>query len=134
MPSLREQVRARGNDCCEYCQLPQAFSTLPHELDHIRARKHHGATSLDNLCWACAGCNAAKGPNLTGCDPATGEIAALFNPRNQSWSDHFVWDGPVLVGKTATARATIDVLQVNAPGRMEHRRLLRLAGALPLRS
>ena len=131
MPSRREQVRARASDRCEYCQLPQACSTLPHELDHIRARKHGGPTSLENLCLACAYCNAAKGPNLTGYDPATGELTALFHPRTQVWTEHFEWKGPVLVGKTSAARATIDVLKLNAPERVEHRRLLMLAGAFP---
>jgi hypothetical protein len=128
MASCREQVRTRASDCCEYCQVPQACSTLPHELDHIRARKHRGPTSLENLCWACAYCNAAKGPNLTGYDPATGELTALFNPRTQVWAEHFEWKGALLEGKTSTARATIDVLKINAPERIEHRRLLMRAG------
>ena len=131
MPSRREQVRTRAGDCCEYCQLPQACSTLPHELDHIRARKHRGSTSLENLCLACAYCNAAKGPNLTGYDPATAELVALFNPRTQVWTEHFEWQGPVLVGKTSTARATIDVLRINEPDRVEHRRLLMRADVFP---
>jgi len=133
MPSLREQVRERANDCCEYCRLSQTFSTLPHELDHIRARKHGGATSPENLCWACAYCNAAKGPNQSGYDPVTDELVTLFNPRSQAWADHFQWEGTTLVGKTSAARATIDVLRINAPERIEHRRLLTLASVLPER-
>src|SRR5438034_3192104 len=129
-----EQVRARGSDCCEYCQLPQACSTLPHELDHIRARKHGGRTSLENLCWACAYCNSAKGPNLSGYDPATGELVALFNPRSDVWKEHFEWNSGILVGKTPVARATIDVLQINRPERAEHRRLLMLAGVFRAQS
>jgi hypothetical protein len=129
MPSLREQVRQKANDCCEYCQLPQAFSALPHELDHIRARKHHGPTCLENLCWACAYCNSAKGPNLSGYDPETRKVAELFNPRTEIWAENFEWNGAVLVGKTTTGRATIEVLGINRPERVEHRRLLMLAGA-----
>ena len=30
--------------------MPQACTVLPHEIDHIRARKHHGPTSLENTC------------------------------------------------------------------------------------
>jgi len=128
MPSRREQVRARANDCCEYCQLPQVCSALPHELDHIRARKHRGQTSLENLCWACAYCNSAKGPNLSGYDEATDELVALFNPRTDVWTEHFEWKGAVLVGKTPIGRATIDVLQINRPEQVEHLRLFMLAG------
>ena len=128
MPSRREQVRTRANDCCEYCQLPQSCSSLPHELDHIRARKHRGPTSFENLCWACAYCNSAKGPNLSGYDPVTGELVALFNPRTQVWIEHFEWKEAILLGKTPMARATIEVLQIKQPVRVEHRRLLLLSG------
>jgi 5-methylcytosine-specific restriction endonuclease McrA len=38
---------------------------LPHEIDHIRARKHRGLTTMDNTCLACAHCNAAKGTDAT---------------------------------------------------------------------
>ena len=122
--SRRRQVRDRAHDRCEYCQMPQDGTVLPHETDHIRAKKHHGPTSLENLCWACADCNGHKGSNVAGYDPETGELVPLFNPRRDTWTDHFAWDGPVLRGKTARGRATIDVLQINHPDRVEHRRLL----------
>ena len=37
-PALRDQVRRRARDCCEYCQMPQSCTRLPHEADHIRAQ------------------------------------------------------------------------------------------------
>ena len=46
MPSLRDQVRQRAKARCEYCQLPQTCTVLPHEIDHIIAQKHRGQTSL----------------------------------------------------------------------------------------
>jgi len=108
----------------EYCRLSQRDSLLPHAIDHIRAEKHRGETSLENLCWACAQCNAAKGPNIAGYDPKTDDVTVLFNPRTQDWSEHFEWKGGSLVGKTPVGRATIEVLSINAPERVEHRRLL----------
>jgi hypothetical protein len=51
-----------------------------------------------------------------------------INPRTDAWADHFVWEGPVLLGLTPVARATIDVLNINAPARVEHRRLLLASG------
>ena len=129
--SRRQHVRERARDRCEYCQLPQECSVLPHEQDHIRARKHHGPTTLQNLCWACAYCNGSKGSNASGYDPDSGALVALFNPRRDPWKKHFAWDGPILVGKTARALATIDVLLINDPERVEHRRLLIAAGAFP---
>ena len=127
-PALRDQVRRRANDCCEYCRLPQAGTSLPHEADHIRSRKHHGPTTLGNLCWACARCNEFKGSDVSGYDPITNDLVPLFNPRTDPWNEHFEWHGPTLLGKTKIGRATIEMLQVNIHERAEHRRLLIEAG------
>ena len=56
---------------------------------------------------------------------------ALFHPRRQQWHRHFRWDGPVLVGRTQTGRATIRVLAINAPDRVEHREGLIAEGLFP---
>jgi 5-methylcytosine-specific restriction endonuclease McrA len=122
--SLRKEIRARARDRCEYCQLHQDETSLPHEVDHVRARKHHGASLKENLCMACAYCNAAKGPNVAGYDPLTDELVPLFNPRIDEWQEHFRWKGAFLEGRTAVARATIEVLRINSPERVEHRSLL----------
>jgi hypothetical protein len=123
----RKKVWARAGGKCEYCQLAQADSVLPHELDHIRAKQHHSPTTLRNTCLACANCNAAKGPNVAGFDPATDALVPLFNPRADCWEDHFKWKGPMLVGITQEGRATIEVLRINDEARIEHRRLLQEA-------
>ena len=128
--SRRTQIWRRARGQCEYCQLPQEFTTLPHEIDHIRARKHHGPTTLQNTCLACAYCNGAKGSNVAGYDPETDELVPLFNPRKDSWDEHFARDGPTLRGKTAVGRTTIDVLRINSPERVEHRQLLIAAKLL----
>jgi hypothetical protein len=82
---------------------------------------------MENTCLACAQFNAAKGPNVAAYDPLTGALVPLFNPRADSWHEHFLYDGPVLRRQTPVARATIEVLNINEPDRVEHRRLLRLA-------
>jgi hypothetical protein len=120
----RRRVWDRAGSCCEYCQLPQSCTTLPHEIDHIRAQKHHGRTTLSNLCLACAYCNSHKGTNAAGYNPATGQLVPMFNPRRDDWYEHFTWNGAILIGETSSARATIDVLRINAPDRITHRRLL----------
>lgn len=129
--SRRQRVMDRSVNRCEYCQMPQQYTTLPHELDHIRSQKLHGPTSLENLCLACSQCNSAKGPLVAGYDPATDELVPLFNPRADTWEDHFEWNGPTLVGWTAIGRATIDVLKINDSLRVEHRRLLIQAKRFP---
>jgi hypothetical protein len=126
--SRRAIVRDRAHDRCEYCRMPQAGTSLPHTIDHIRARKHRGGSDVANLCWSCAQCNAAKGPNVAGHDPTTDALVPLFNPRTDDWGVQFVWRGGRLAGLTAVGRATIDVLRINDANRIAHRRLLMRAG------
>ncbi len=134
MPRFRRKaVFECARFCCEYCLLPARESSLPDEIDHIRARKHRGPTTLENTCVACAQCNASKGSDATAYDPDTDELVLLFNPRADSWDEHFQWDGPILQGITPTGRATIVLLRINSPARIAHRRLLMAAG-LYLRS
>ena len=124
-------VRLRANDCCEYCHLPQAFSSNRFQIDHIIAEQHGGRTLISNLALACFADNNHKGPNLAGIDPHTGKRVWLFNPRRQKWSRHFRWQGPVLIGRTPIGRATIAVLAVNLPHRIAQRAALMAEGAFP---
>ena len=112
---LLRQVRELANDCCDYCRLPAALDPLPFQLDHIVAQQHGGETELPNLAWSCLHCNKHKGPNIAGIDPVTRQLTALFNPRQQRWERNFGWDGALLVGRTRTGRATIQVLAINDP-------------------
>ncbi len=51
--ALVELVWERAQERCEYCQVSQAFSRMPHEIDHIIALKHLGPTLASNLALAC---------------------------------------------------------------------------------
>ena len=79
----------------------------------------------------CSFCNGAKGSNAAGFDPETDDLVALFNPREDSWEEHFSWHGPVLVGKTPVGRATIHVLNINDPICVDQREFLMSAGLFP---
>jgi len=111
--SLSRHVRQRAAGRCEYCRLPQAGTTVPFEIDHVIARKHHGRTLASNLALACWYCNSFKGSDIAGLDPLTGKLTRLFNPRRHQWAWHFRWNGPELMGKTAIGRTTIQLLQIN---------------------
>lgn len=130
-PALREQVRQRARDCCEYCQMPQSATQLPHEADHIRALKHDGPTELANLAWACALCNNFKGSDVAAYVPETDELVRLFNPRLDAWAEHFEWNGPALFGKTDAAKATVALLRINAQSRVALRQMLMDEGVFP---
>jgi hypothetical protein len=128
---LRQLVWQRAESRCEYCQFPAQFAEAPLQIDHIIAQKHGGETSAENLALSCYYCNTYKGPNIAGIDPVRGEIVRLYHPRRDVWSEHFVWDGSLLVGRTAIGRTTIHVLWINHPQLVEIRRCLILAGEFP---
>jgi hypothetical protein len=56
----------------------------------------------------------------------------LFNPRQESWTDHVRWNGTILIGRSAVGRTTIDVLRINEPSRVATRATLVQAGRLSL--
>ena len=113
--SVRILVRQRAENTCEYCKLAQLAAPLAaFHVEHIIARQHGGGDDPSNLALACFHCNLHKGPNLSGIDPATGTIVPLFNPRTEHWDDHFELTEAWIVGRTATGRATVAVLAMNA--------------------
>lgn len=129
--TLRRNVAQRAAHCCEYCRLPEQFTSLPFQLDHIIAEKHEGDTAFDNLAYACLHCNVFKGPNIAGRDYQTNETVRLFDPRNDHWDEHFEWDGPVLKGRTVIGRATVAVLRINLAYRVALRASLIEEGLFP---
>jgi hypothetical protein len=124
-PTVRDLVRRRAGNRCEYCQLRQEhlpFTTF--HVEHILPRKHGGDDDPRNLALACDRCNAHKGSNLTGIDPNTGMIVPLFDPRLHRWEDHFVLADVTIVGLTAMGRTTVRVLKMNDPRRLRLRAML----------
>jgi len=104
--------------------MPQeATPLIPFHVEHIVSRQHGGSDDPGGLALACDRCNAYKGPNLTSIDPDTGIVTALFNPRREVWSDHFVVQGGHILGLTPTGRATVRLLNMNAPRRVELRQV-----------
>ena len=127
--ALRQLVYARAKGCCEYCLIPEAMSLAPHEIDHIIAEKHGGATTEDNLALSCTLCNKHKGSDIASVDAGSQQIVRLYHPRRDAWGDHFDLQDGVLVGLTPIGRVTITLLKVNRAERIEERQLL-LVGRL----
>jgi hypothetical protein len=88
---------------------------------------------MDNLAWACGGCNLFKSSKIDGVDPDSGIRATFFHPRADEWDDHFAWsdDYTSLIGKTTSARATIAALQMNRPSLINLRVALLAIGKHP---
>lgn len=123
--ATRAVVRKRAKNRCEYCAIQESdFPFAPFHVEHIVPRKHGGSDDLQNLALACLHCNLHKGPNLTGIDPVSGQIERLFNPRVDSWTEHFAFRGVTISGLTPAGRATAAVLNMNAAGRLELRAVI----------
>jgi hypothetical protein len=113
--ALRNAVREGAKGRCEYCLTSEVLSGIRCQTDHIIPRSRGGATTADNLCLACAACNGHKHARTHAIDPVTGAEVPLFDPRRQSWQEHFSWsaDNTEIIGQTATGRATITALKLN---------------------
>ena len=129
--ATRELVRLRAGERCEYCRLHQEDSPLVHHIEHIMAKQHGGSDDLSNLALACHRCNLHKGPNLTGLDPLTREVVALFHPRHHRWPEHFVFQGVRIEGISSIGRATVHVLGMNEARRLGLRQELLRRGNWP---
>ena len=125
----RELVRTRAQFRCEYCLLHQRhIGKSKLHLDHVIPRKHFGGDDLGNLALACDQCNLRKGVNLSGIDQITGQVVKLYNLRRDTWIEHFEFRAASVVGFTACGRATVSVLDMNHPDRLEIRSLLEFLG------
>lgn len=116
-------VVARAVGRCEYCRMHQSLQGATFHIEHIVPQSAGGSDAPDNLALACPACNLAKSNRTTAPDPNTSQPAPLFHPRSHRWSDHFAWDGAVVVGLTPTGRATVEAFGLNAP----RRQLIRAA-------
>lgn len=124
---------ARAEGRCEYCQSWVAYATQSFDVDHILPVSRGGQSTLDNLAYACSGCNQHKSNHTTAYDPLEGQPVALFHPRQQQWDEHFSWneDYTLVIGITAVGRATVEALHLNREGVVNLCRLLRLSGLHP---
>lgn len=122
--ALRQLVRDRAQNACEYCLMPEMAVLVLHEVDHVIAEKHGGQTTEDNLALACTLCNKYKGSDLASIDPDTGEIVRLYRPNRDRWTDHFQLKAGDVLPLTAIGRVTARLLQLNRPERVAERHLL----------
>jgi hypothetical protein len=130
---LARQVRHRAGNRCEYCRIPQSGEIIPHQVEHVIARKHGGLTTSNNLAQACISCNGHKGPNIAGIDPVTGKLSRLFHPRQDQWRRHFEMGADGLIaGKTSVGRTTVEVLCMNETVSVSLRAALIDEGAISI--
>lgn len=120
--TLRREIRLRAKECCEYCSLPQtSFPLVSFHIEHVVARQHGGNDDAANLCLACHWCNLFKEPNLS--TLVEGELTRLYNPRTDRWIEHFRCIDGEIFGLTDVGAATVKLLNMNDPDRIELRQL-----------
>jgi len=129
--ALRSEVIARAHHRCEYCLIHEDDAIVSHELDHIVASKHQGASTTENLAYACFPCNRYKGSDISSIDAASGQIVRLFNPRTDLWERHFSIRGGVILFRGDVGRVTVHVLKLNLNDRILRRQALYSLGRWP---
>lgn len=115
MIATKEIVRKRASYLCEYCHSPERISTTRFTVDHLIPKSIGGADDLDNLALAYRRCNERRYNFVAGYDSETKAVVPLFNPRQQIWSEHFLWsaNGRTIIGVTPIGRATCNRLDMN---------------------
>ncbi|MSU50961.1 MAG: HNH endonuclease [Opitutus sp.] len=128
---LRRVVAARAEGRCEYCRLPAWALLAGCEVDHVISRKHGGQTNATNLALSCIRCNRTKGTDVGSIVPATGQFSRLFNPRVDSWAEHFSLEAGRLTGRSEIGQVTISLLRLNDDERVLERTWLQRLGEYP---
>jgi hypothetical protein len=108
--SIREQIRQRAQYACEFCGITEIDTGGMLTIDHFQPRTKAGSDELENLIYACITCNQYKQDYW----PRTETAARLWNPRQESASEHFIEqeDGQ-LTALTPIGTFTIKRLRLN---------------------
>ena len=117
---LRNAVASRANFRCEYCLIAESDTFYGCECDHIISIKHGGPSDVNNLAYACALCNRAKGSDI-GSLSTSGEFTRFFNPRTDRWHEHFRLDEPAIRPLTSIGEVTAQILGFNESMRTHER-------------
>ena len=128
--ALRRKVTALAKEQCEYCLFPAQMTKRPHEPDHIIPIQHRGKTELINLALSCFLCNRHKGSNIASYDEFTGALTPFFNPRADSWTEHFELVDGRINPKTDVGRVTAHILAFNSDKQVEERKLAWALGLI----
>ncbi len=129
--AVRRLVAVRADFLCEYCLVHEDDTVFGCEVDHIISEKHSGATDAENLAYACAFCNRAKGSDIGSIVPGTGRFVRFFNPRTDRWAEHFTLDGVTIVPLSDIGEVTSRILAFNDSDRLLERQTLQAVSRYP---
>jgi hypothetical protein len=132
--ALRRLVAGRADylcEFCEYCLIHEEDAFFGCEVDHIISEKHGGPTGAENLAYACAFCNRAKGSDIGSIVRHTGGFSRFFNPRTDPWAEHFVRDNVTIIPLSDIGEVTARILAFNTSDRLLERQTLHAIGRYP---
>jgi hypothetical protein len=110
---IKEAVRERAGNLCEYCHRSDWLMVPDHTLDHIIPQSKGGSDTIENLALACPDCNVRKLDHTEA--KVDGKLVPVFNPRADDWNDHFEWsvDKLEIVPLTDIGVGTLELLDLN---------------------
>lgn len=129
--TLRRLVAIRADYLCEYCLIHENDTFFGCQVDHIISEKHGGQTETDNLAYACAFCNRAKGSDIGSIIPGSGTLIRFFNPRTDRWFEHFALHEIMIIPLSPIGEVTARILNFNDSERLLERQNLRALGRYP---
>ena len=127
---LRQTVANRAKQLCEYCLIAEADTFYGSEVDHIISLKHGGSSESENLAYACALCNRAKGSDV-GSVSTSGEFTRFFNPRTDRWAEHFRLEQETISPLTQIGEVTARIFGFNDSTRLHEREEMIRLGKYP---
>lgn len=112
---LRNEVAEDAGIRCGFCRSSCEVIGTKLEIEHLIPESKGGKTVRENLWMACGRCNRRKSDRVYGTDPLTSKMVRLFNPRTDTWNQHFEWSesGLKIIGLTDIGRATEIALELN---------------------
>jgi hypothetical protein len=128
---LRRLVVARAEGICEYCLIAEDDTFYGCQADHIISEKHGGSTDAFNLAYACVCCNQAKGSDVGSIHWESNSFVRLFNPRTDTWAEHFQLTGSTIEGLTPIGFVTARILGFNSVERVLERGTLQDMSRFP---
>ena len=128
---ISRMVERRATGRCEYCRMHQSLQGATFHVEHIIPRSRGGKSEIENLAWACPGCNLHKSNRVEVNAPEDQEPVPLFHPRRHEWDMHFCWEGYQVIGITRIGRATVETLVLKQERRIRIRQAEALFNLFP---
>lgn len=127
-------VSDRARNICEYCLIAEEDSFYRHQIEHIISLKHDGDSDRSNLALACVFCNRNKGSDVGTFSGIDRTFTRFYNPRTDSWNEHFKLEGILIAGLTDIGEGTARILRFNGDDRLAERKILLERGRYPSES